>query len=138
VTEASTIEINIDQNILVLLAASVLRKSPSESKNMKTFQIKLTDEAQAALLQKASRQKIEPDTLLQSVFESVSKKMLSIRSEDLTPKEAAIELNVSPHTAKRYFHQGKFPNAYTLNSRVIRIPRTDIADLKESRRLSVV
>lgn len=104
---------------------------------MKTFPMKLTDDQVAAIEKGAARQKTTPADYLQQVFEKVAKKVLTLRSEDLTPKEAAIELNVSPHTAKRYFHQGKFPNAYTLNPRVIRIPLTDIKALKDSRRLSI-
>lgn len=58
-------------------------------------------------------------------------------TEDLDPKAAGVHLGVSKFTVIRYFNQGLFPNAYMLNSRVIRIPLADVEKLKKDRRLVV-
>jgi excisionase family DNA binding protein len=46
--------------------------------------------------------------------------------EYLSTKEAAVALNVSRCTIKRYLAAGRFPHAKWINARVVKIPRRDL------------
>jgi hypothetical protein len=54
---------------------------------------------------------------------------------DLTPIEAGRMLNYSRFTIIRRFNEGVFRNAYLASARAIRIPRKDVIQFKESRRV---
>ena len=66
----------------------------------------------------------------------VVKKLLG-DSDDLTAKEAAVELNLSTFTMRRYYRDGAFPSAYSPNGRDIRIPLAEINRFRDSRRVAV-
>ena len=64
-------------------------------------------------------------------------KKLLCDSDDLTAKEAAVEMNLSAYTMRRYFREGYFPGAYSPNGRDIRIPQTELDRFRDSRRVAV-
>ncbi|MFH5822284.1 helix-turn-helix transcriptional regulator [Georgenia sp. AZ-5] len=57
---------------------------------------------------------------------------------DLSTKQVAAELGVSPTTISQYFASGKIPGAYRLSERRWRITRADLDAWKESQRVTPV
>src|SRR5262245_26254501 len=56
------------------------------------------------------------------------------RSGDFSPQQAASELGVSRSLIYRLVERGEFPNAYHVSNR-LRIPRDDVAALRERNRI---
>lgn len=95
----------------------------------------LSEEQEKRLRIIARREGVEPAEWLKNKAVQIRKQLLGERDE-IDFKEAARELNVSVQTISRYYQQGLFPNAMRVNARVIRIPRSDLAKLKDSRRIT--
>lgn len=100
------------------------------------FKMRLTDDQKRKVATLAKREGITPQEWLDR--EATKAAMLVLgETQDLCPKGAGLELGLSKFTVIRYFNQGLFPKAYMLNSRVIRIPLSDVEKLKKDRRLII-
>lgn len=61
--------------------------------------------------------------------------MSSPTSENMTLAEVCTRLHISRSCAFKMLHQGKFPNAFRVNSRDWRVPSSDVAAFIEKNRI---
>lgn len=100
------------------------------------FKFKLTDSQRSKVAALAKKSGLTTEQWFEREADKVVRRLVD-GSSDLTPKEAAIELNLSAYTVRRYVADGKFPGAFALTERAIRIPRADVEKLKNDRLLRV-
>jgi predicted DNA-binding transcriptional regulator AlpA len=94
--------------------------------------VRMTDEQYAAIAKMAKRDGQTTEEWFNGAAGDVIGMIANV-AQELDPKTAGQVLGVSNYTIIRYFHDGKFPNAFQLTDRTIRIPRSDVEKLKASR-----
>ena len=97
-----------------------------------TYSYQLRDQEVIGKIIKVAQARGEKDWrgFARRTFDTALKAALGIEVE-MTPKEVAGELGVHRNTVKRYLRAGRFPHAYWINARRVRIPYRDVAALKE-------
>lgn len=102
---------------------------------MKLPGFELTAEQEKRLNFLARREGVAPDVWLKKKAAEIAKQILG-ETDLLDSKEVGRQMNVSHYTVMRYYRQGLFPHAVAVNSRVIRIPQTDVQRLMSSRQIT--
>lgn len=100
-------------------------------KPMKPLTIRLSDEKLIARIARlAAKQNRSVTDVARELAEAAIP--VALGDQDLTPAEAAKALGVHKNTLLAWLHQGKFPRAYYVNQRVLRIPYKDVAALTKA------
>lgn len=100
-------------------------------KPMKPLTIRLSDEKLIARIERlAAKQGRSVTDVARELVEATIP--VALGDQDLTPAEAAKALGVHKNTLLSWLHQGKFPRAYYVNQRVLRIPYKDVAALTKA------